>query len=330
MKIQLSIQQIADQICQENPDPVVRHIIIRRILDIAIDSEDSLNAQVELKKSRWVRSLENEQWNDGSWGRLHSKDTKSKQVIPTTEYAVQRAICIGLNHEHHVLQKASQYLIKILEKKIRCRDPEEQNDRWDTGVQLFAASTLSRIKFDPHILGGIWQLWFEIARCTFADGTYNSQAEIQAHRDLTGASVKNSYLRLNNKYTLVLLSSQPNQIPVELEKQLLKWLWYKGDGIGYLGEPLFNPPTVNKAGQLERWFTSLELLSRFPSWVAYSRDVIDWLWRMQNHNGLWDFGPKSVSSVMFPLSEDWRRKNSRQIDWTTRVLLLLVAYYSRL
>jgi hypothetical protein len=325
-----TIQRLAEKIYQEHPDPVARFILLRDIFMQPSTSEELNKAQLALEKSRWVHLLENEQWPDGSWGRLHSKDSKSKQVIPTTEYAVERALCLGLNPEHYLLQNASRYLIKILEGRIKCRDREELNDRWDTGVQLFAASSLARITFEAKILDDIWQLWLDITRRTFTNGFYDPIAEIRAHRDLTGASVKNSYLVLNNKYTLALLSSRLDQIPANLEKALLNWLWSKQDGIGYLGESLFQMPSVNKAGQLERWFTSIELVSRFPGWVTFSEDIIAWLWNIQNSDGYWDLGPKSTSSVMLPLSDNWRRKGARQIDWTIRVLLLLMAYYSRI
>jgi hypothetical protein len=97
-----------------------------------------------------------------------------------------------------------------------------------------------------------------------------------------------------------------------------------------LGEPLSRLPSLSKAGQLERWLASLELLSRFPSWVEFVEETIQWLWGMRNIDGWWDLGSRSVTSVMLPLSDHWRRKKFRQIDWTTRILLLMSAYYSKI
>ena len=168
-----TIKRLAEKIYQEHPDPVLRFVLLRDILHHPSSSEELIKAQLALEKSRWVHQLENEQWSDGSWGRLHSKDSKSKQVIPTTEYAIERAICLGLNPEHYLLQNASRYLVKILDGSIKCRDREEQNDRWDTGVQLFAASSLARITFEAKILDDIWQRWFDITRRTFTNGFYH-------------------------------------------------------------------------------------------------------------------------------------------------------------
>ena len=65
---------------------------------------------------------------------------------------VQRALALGLDASHPILRKASSHLTKILTGKTRPRDRSEKNDRWPTGVQLFAASTLARIRPDHAIL----------------------------------------------------------------------------------------------------------------------------------------------------------------------------------
>jgi len=55
---------------------------------------------------------------------------------------------------------------------------------------------------------------------------------------------------------------------------------------------------------------SLELLSCFPSWRKFARNIIDWLWTQRNNEGLWDFGPRANTSVYFPLSESWRENEA--------------------
>ena len=166
-----------------------------------------------------------------------------------------------------------------------------------------------------------------MARHTFNSGTYDPEAEIQAHQMLTGASVRDSYLVLNNRYTLALLGSRPTNLSKALENALVDWVWHKEEGIRYLEISLSNPPRRFTPGMFDRFFTSLELISYFPSWRRFADDLIDWLWSNRNGEGLWDFGPRANMSVYFPLSESWRRKRQRQHDWSTRVLALLRNYY---
>jgi hypothetical protein len=212
--------------------------------------------------------------------------------------------------------------------KVAFPDPPERNNRWATGTQLFAAATLARICPTLSVLDEPWRLWVEIVERTFVSGEYDEEAEVRAHEALTGASVKDSYLVLNNRYQLELLGLRADRLPRAVESALFDWVWHKSDGIGYLEAPLANPPRKFTAGMLDRLFTSLEILWCFPSWHKQGKSIVDWFWEQRDCEDLWDFGPRAIMSVYFPLSESWRETKRRQHDWTTRTLVLLRKFYS--
>ena len=317
-----AIEETARQILQDGPGPVIRFRLLRDVIKVFPDS-DMLNiARQEMLSSRWVAELRCEQKEDGGWGRFHSA-TKTKGKIATTEAAVERGLALGLEASDAPFQAVIQYLSCLLEGRIDFPDPPERNSRWETGKKLFAAATLARICPTLRILDETWNLWATIAEHTFASGRHNSEAEIRAHEMLTGASVKDSYLVLNNRYQLALLGSRAARLPKTVENALVDWVWHKSDGVGYLEIPLANPPSRYTAGMLDRLFTSLELLSNFPSALQLADSLIDWLWKQRNSRGLWDFGTRASFSVYFPLSQNWRNVKQRQHDWSTRVLILL-------
>jgi len=285
-----------------------------------------IQAKQEMLKSRWILELEKEQRADGSWGRFHSA-MKTKGKIVTTEAAVERGLALGLEASDPTFHVTIDYLSGLLNGTVDFPDPPERNNRWATGKQLFAAATLARISPTLPILDKTWELWATIAERTFASGRYDLEAEIQAHQMLTGASVKDSYLVLNNRYQLVLLGSRVARLPKAVEYTMVDWVWHKDDGVGYLEVPLANLPSRFTPGMLDRLFTSLEILSCFPSWSRLADNVIGWLWKKRNSEGFWDFGPQASMSVYFPLSENWRTAEKRRNDWTTRVLALLRNYY---
>jgi hypothetical protein len=163
-----------------------------------------------------------------------------------------------------------------------------------------------------------------VAQRPFALGRYDVGAEILAHRELTGATVQNSYLVLSGRYQLALLSARPDALPHDLERALLDWVWHRESGIAYLGVRLSSPDDYLNTWNMDHWFASLELLSHFPSWREQAGDAIQWLWDRRTPAGLWDFGPKTPVR----LSGTWRKKMARQFDWTTRVLVLLQDYYT--
>jgi hypothetical protein len=318
-----TVHEIAEGILAQDPDPVVRFLLLRDVLRLRPDGTEVTEAQQAVLTSHWVQELEREQWSDGSWGRFHSQDSGTRQKIPTTEVGVQRALTVGLDAGHPVLRKASRYVTGILSGTIQFPDSPEKNDRWPTGRRLFCAATLAQIQPGHPILDGIWTLWATIAQRTFASGAYDPEAEIGAHRELTGASVKDSYLVLNNKDSLTLLGSRADALPRDVETALLSWVWHKEDGVRYLGEKLDIPPRHPEPGPLDRWLTSLELLARFPSWRGLAKRAMQWLWDQRTGEGFWDLGPRAANSVAFPLSNSWRSRASRRFDWSSRVLVLL-------
>ena len=194
-------------------------------------------------------------------------------------------------------------------------------------MRLFLASTLSLIEPEHEILDEDRELWVEITRRTFRSGEYRQEDEVTAHAELTGATVKDSYLVLNNRYSLNILGSVEGLLPAEVEGALLGWLWNREDGIGYLEVPLGGVPPVEKAGRFDRWLTSLEMLGRlFPSCVDSAREAVNWIWEQRDAEGYWDFGPRPSYVSYLPLSDSWRRRQDRRFDWTTRVLALLTRF----
>ncbi len=313
--------RIAAGILGSDPDPVVRIRLEREVLH-----HPGLRGaadQTALAANPWVQQLAHQQHPDGSWGRFHSQDTRLKQKIITTEVGVARGLALGLDLRHPCLQKALAYLAGLLRGEIEFPDPPERNDRWPTGARLFTAATLALLDPAHPLLDEPWALWVQIAGRTFTSGEYDCEAEIRAHRQLTGATVEGSYLELNNKYALALLSAHPAGLPAGLADSLLRWLWQLPQGIRYLGMPLSQPPMPDSPTALDRWLSSHELLARFPGWRALASDAIDWLWVQQRADGLWDFGARQKSYWAWPLSASWRNPQQRAFDHTTRLLALL-------
>ncbi|MCK4727158.1 MAG: hypothetical protein KAT29_15200, partial [Anaerolineales bacterium] len=281
----------------------------------------------DLEHSFWVEGLTAEQWEDGSWGAFHSRNTCCKQKILTTEMGVERARNLGLDAYHPILQNSSEYIRNVMRGVLPFPDRHEKNDRWSTGKRLFLASTLSLIHPQDPMLNADRDLWFEIASKTFQSGQYSPKDEINAHASLTGATVKDSYLVLSGKYQLNILGSIPGTLPQEIERSLLTWLWSIPEGIGYLSVPLYKPPPLQKPGHIDCWLASLELLARlYPSWMDFAQMSIEWLWDQRNEQGYWDFGTRPATMVYLPLSDSWRKRGVRAIDWTTRILILLQTY----
>jgi hypothetical protein len=307
---------------EEDPSQVVTHLLLRDVLRIPKSDQQVKLAYEGILNNAIVTTLEDEQWDDGSWGRLHSQDTQSSQTIPTTEWAVERAIRLGIEASHPMFQRVSDHLISILETGI-CHDRAEKNDRWDTGVRLFAGSTLSWIQPDHPAIDDTFELWLKILRATFRAETYDPDEEIRAHQSLTGANIKGSYLRLNNKYAVKLLGSRSGRVPEHLQIAYLKWLSSNSEGLIYLQQALHPPPTFDRPRPIERWLTSMEVLSDFTIFSSVFADPVMWIWDKRCDDGYWDLGLRLRNNPALPFSGSWRKSLARKHDWTTRILLFL-------
>lgn len=306
-----------------NPSPVAALRLKRDVLRLPPGDQQLELLLEQVSHSHHVRNLIQEQNPDGGWGAFHTRTTKSKQKTGSTEVAVERAINLGLSPDHACLVRAKNYILSIMHGEFQFPDRHEKNDRWTTGMRLFLASTLSLIDPSNEELDQDRALWRDIVVRSFRSGAYSEKDEILAHRELTGASVKNSYLTIDNRYTLNILGSKGGLLPMEVETAFVKWLWSRDEGIGYLEAPLSKMPQFSAPGPFERWTISLEMMSRLALRSArFLAKQIMCIWERQDQEGLWDFGSRAAFSTFLPLSDTWRSRSDRKVDWSTRVLLL--------
>ncbi len=325
---QAEIEALAENLLSATDCPVVHCRLMADVLRLPEHNHRLKDARRRLESSRQVQALLEEQHADGSWGRFHSQDTRLNQKIHTTEKGVERAVALGLGGWHPRIKRTRDYLAALLSGAVKFPDPPERNVGWATGVQLFSASTLARLDPQHPRIKPVRGLWREITMRTFCSGIYDASAEIQAHTELAGTPVKDSYLVISNKYALNLLGSQTGTLPAKIEEALLAWLWYQPEGIGYLSVPLSAPPGTLSAGDFDRWFASLELFSAsFSTWVKFAPVSMAWLWDQRAVDGFWDLGARFARSDVLPFSDHWRAPRNRVIDWSTRTLCLFARYY---
>jgi hypothetical protein len=159
----------------------------------------------------------------------------------------------------------------------------------------------------------------EVAQQAFSSGSYRLDDEVNAYFRLSGIHVPRGFL--GSQHALWILSSR--SLPSQLDKVLVEWTWQNPHGIGYLGVPLVNP----RPNQVGYWLRSMNLLARFESWRAVSAGTANLLWSQRGRDGLWDVPGKISKTVDFPLSDSWRTKVNRKLDYSTCILALLRKYF---
>lgn len=325
------IKEIAHRIINCNPDPVVHYLILRYILRVPVHEAELIQAKSNLKANKWVQQLQNDQWEDGSWGRFHSRDSKLKQKTPTTEIGIRHACQLGLDLNDKMLQKGRDYCVRILTEQEEIRDRKEfqrHTGFFNTGIRKIVAATLSEIEPDHPILDKYREFWLPILVRSFSDGKYNRKSEIQAHTEIRKISsvssllreTKNKVFQMTDRYSVKLLGTRPDLIPEDVERAWFHKLWE--EGVYYISGT--DTGDLISSQRYQSWFDLNELLCLLPSWKRYMKSHMKWLSEQRNENGFWDFGKK----IGMPLSSNYRKNRYREFDWTTKVFLILQTYYA--
>ncbi len=286
-----AIRLAADRVLSEEPEAPVKVRLLREVLQAPSSNADLRGAVKALDGHPHVKVLAEEQQANGSWGRFHSVDSSAKQKIGTTEAGVQRAMELGLSHDHPVLVRGRVYLEGILDGSIPFPDRAEKHENWPTGVAMFAGAMLSRFAAYSPALDETWNFWAVVLRRSFRNGVHDLDAELGVHQQLLGRSGKPGWMRLNSKPVLMILGSRASQLPDDVKSAYVDWLWkHCPKGLVYFDVPLDSSPETLRGHRVGGWLGSLELLSAFPSSRRTAQPAIERLLASRNAEGLWDFG----------------------------------------
>jgi len=256
MLTQNEIIHLGEGLLNGNPNAIVRYRLLRDVLHIPQDDHQLRITRGEMQENRWIQDLASAQEADGSWGRFHSMDTKNKRKFPSSEYAIRRALALGLEKESPIFKRAVVYMEKVLAGEIAWSDRVEKSEGWPIGIEAITSGTLAQVDVDNPAITKAWEYWVEVANRSFRAGKYDQKVEWNAHKEMRGLGI----IYLRSRYVLCLLGARARDLPSGLARTILAWIWLEPGGIGYLGADLKHPDPFH----ISQWLESHEILSRFP------------------------------------------------------------------
>ncbi|MCE5260284.1 MAG: hypothetical protein LLG44_14680 [Chloroflexi bacterium] len=317
---------IAQTLLSFAPQPVPRYLLLRNVLRLPAGDPQLATARAALDGIPAVRALAAAQLADGSWGRFHTQDTKAKSLFPTSEYAIERALALGLDKRSPILARAQGYIEGHLRGEIVWRDRVEKHDDprlWPFFIAFISAARLAQLGTSNPLLHKFTTFMRALLEAAFPAGVYNPQAEREAQQALSGIPTRTHWALLANVYGVLLLGAA-GPLPTELERAWLEYLIHKPGGIFYIsGRGVIAEPPALQDPAFSGWLRAVELLSCFPSWRTLAGEALEWLWAQRGADGLWDVGSRASRYLYWPLSETWRRREDRIIDGSVRILALL-------
>ncbi len=271
------------------------------------------------KGGKWARQIIEWQSEEGMWGDYHSLAVPGSSQI-TTEQALRRLERLGYTMEDECIQKAVQYMNDCLIGKKSIPDRVEKVHDWNVFTALILATGIRRFTKDNAAANRVAEQWGEITTAAFVDGNYNHDKYVTAYKRILKPN-GGRICGLETYYPVSLLS---DCLEEKTERAFLEHILQFDRGIYYVYEgKLSNLPAEFASKEASRYLGAMELVVRYKNVSTKLQFVVDWLYANRNENGKWDMGKSVNDKVYFPLSDDWRKSETREADCTERVEKLL-------
>jgi len=313
------LQPIINYLATAVTDPFPHYIFKKEI-----KRETPTVADIEaIHASKWYKQLADEQWDDGSWGRFHSQDSKTakKQKFVTTENALGRAHQLSLTKDDPIIVKCIKKMERYISGEETWTDNIEMHNDKGKG-HLFCrpymtAAVINTFDSDNHFVKPLRDNALESISRAFATGFFDEKVWEQDVREYRVPSITGMGM-----YGIMLFQNS-DCMDDTLQKQYINYIWYGKNGIFYVSNM---PPADKRYLEDKRffeWLSTLELISGFTLFPDFMKnDVLPHLlketWRLINDDV---FIPDSYN-VRY--AESWRDKNNRKSDLILRILRVLV------
>ena len=271
------------------------------------------------KDGKWARQIISLQDSDGKWGCFHSLSQFYDAPL-TTEQALRRLERLGYTIEDDCIQKAVRYMDDCLSGKNAIPDRREKVHDWDVFTDLILSAWIRRFTDDNINANIVAGKWAEVISKAFSDGHYNSEEYVRAYREVLKPK-GGRLIDFANFYPVSILNGQLDE---RTERAFVDYLINREGGIYYIySEKLAVLPEHFESKKASWYLGAVELLAKYRCAVGKLRFVADWLNDNRNEGGNWDMGKVVNDKVYFPLSDDWRKRETREKDCTERVGRLL-------
>jgi len=270
-------------------------------------------------EGKWAQRILNLQRPDGSWGDFHTL-SGSRTGCMTTEQALRRLEILGYSIMDEPMARAVSYLEECLAHRRSIPDRPEKVQDWNVFTSLILSTWIRRFTHECAEAERIAQCWAEIITAGFANGILDLAASHAAYQHLFGCKPQGG--RLSDFVCFYQISLVSDLLDAKIASTFAEHVLHRPDGVYYVyDKPLAVVPQCFASLQTVRYLNAIELLAPYaPSKLRFVRE---WLLEHQDEDGRWDLGAHAKDGISFPLSDDWRRSETRRMDCTQRVVRLL-------
>jgi hypothetical protein len=311
------LQDIIDYLNENMSDPVPQYILRKEIMHQSL-SETDISMR---KESKWYQQLAAEQWDNGSWGRFHTQDTKSpsKQKFPTTEAAIRRACELSLEKNDVMINKTIRLMERYIQGQEEWLDTNEHHYGFHEAFRTLVAANLSLFAPRHPLVQEKKEIVVNHLSKSLKNGSMNEETWEKENR-----SSHELFLRPDMVYVVWLLQ-QNDYLDQTMERAYLKYIWYRKEGIYYRTDGPSSDFISLESKSFLTWLTGLESLSDFTLFPEFMSMGASVHLRNEIHRLMYDnVALPKASPISGHYSETWLNKNARRNDLILRILRVLI------
>lgn len=274
------------------------------------------------KNSIWAQKILDQQDDNGLWGPFHALSEPSQKPI-STEQALRRLEILGYTIHDTCIQKTVDYMHDCLLGKKEMPDRREVSHDWDLFTDLMLATWIRRFTKDDDAANKIADTWATLISEAFQSRVYSHADYQKAYKSMFSQPIRGDrFIDFVNFYQISMLS---DCLLPEIASHFFDYILCHETGIYYLGyqKPLTQLPDNFASKETSRFIASIDMLAAYTSNRHKLHYVESWIHENKDAKGTWDFGSRSKDHIYLPLSDSWRRKDSRIQDSTYRIHKLL-------
>lgn len=273
------------------------------------------------KEAKWAKQILDLQDKEGKWGQFHSLSKPSGDRY-TTEMALRRLKRLGYTIADPCIQKSVDYMTACLRGEKEIPDPREKLHDWDIFTDLMLATWIRQFTLDCPEANRVANTWAKLITESFQSGTYCHESYVASYLETFGMKPRGGRLvDFVNFYPIALL---PGCLDEDTESSFLDYILQHETGIYYIYENrLTDLPSRFQHRKTSHYLAALELLAVYSTAGRKLSFAADWLLSQRNDRGTWDMGSGVNDKIYFPLSDNWRKPETREVDCTYRITGLL-------
>ena len=271
------------------------------------------------KDGKWAKQIIELQDDEGKWGIFHSMSQPTSLNNISTEYALRRLERLGFTMEDECIQKAVSYMNDCLTGKKSTPDYREQKHDWNNFMGLLLATWIRRFTPDNPSANKVAEQWADVITSAFQSGSYNYDDYVTAYDKNFGIQKDKCIIGMETFYPISIVRECLDE---KTEQALVDHIL--DCGIYYIYDKKLSVlPECFESKEASRYLAAIEMLAQYKH-ARYKLDfVVNWLDENTNENGNWDMGKIVNDKLYFPLSDDWRKKETREADCTERIEKLM-------